>query len=112
MGANDYNNLRNLWDTRWTPVTDEVKALFRVAVREAESLTALGSFVDIKPRHIRRVINGPAKSVSFRVADQVLSRSSVGHRVSELPWHTPQEMVELGYWKRQWGNAAVPSTGP
>lgn len=112
MAGNDYNNLRNLWDTRWTPVTDEVKDLFKTAAREAESLTQLGEFVGIKPRHIRRVINGPAKSVSFRVADQVLSRSSVGHKVSELPWYTPQEMVELGFWKRQWGNATPSATHP
>jgi len=96
-----YANQRALWDTRWTPNTEELRALIGVAVREAGSVLALSRIINMKYRHLRRVYHGESKAVSYRICDQILARSSVAYKLQELPWLTVEEMVEEGVWAPQ-----------
>jgi len=96
-----YNNLRLLWDTRWTENTEEFRALVRVAVAEAGSVAMLSRIVGLKQRHLRRILAGHTKAISFRVADCILARSEVAYRLSELEWITVSEVLDRGIWKPQ-----------
>lgn len=96
-----YANQRALWDTRWTPNTSEYRELIDIAAREAGSMLALSKAINMKYRHLRRIYHGESKSVSHRITDQILARSSVAWRMQELPWLTVEEMVDQGYWKPQ-----------
>ena len=99
-----YENLRRLWDTRWTPNTEEFRALIWAAANEAGNRKQLAIIVGIKPRHLRRILTGKNKAVSFRVADRLLARSDVAYKMRDLPWLTVEELLEQGVWKPQWGS--------
>lgn len=99
-----YKNLQRLWDTRFTPNNEEFRMLVAMTVKEAHTLRGLSSIVGIKQRHLRRILRGDVKAVSFRVADQILSRSAVSYRLRDLPWLTADELLDQGVWKPQWGN--------
>ena len=96
-----YANQRVLWDTRWTPNTEELRELIDVAKREAGSMLALSRAINMKYRHLRRVAHVESKAVSYRIVDQILSRSSVAYRMQQLPWYTVEQMVDEGIWKPQ-----------
>lgn len=102
-----YENLRSLWDTRWTPNNEQLHELIWLAVREAGNRKQLALIVGIKPRHLRRILDGSTKAVSFNVVDRILARSNVGSRIRELPWLTVDELLEQGVWKPQWGSPRV-----
>jgi hypothetical protein len=96
-----YENQRKLWDTRWTPNTEELRELVGVAVNEAGSVLALSRIIGMKYRHLRRVYHGESKAVSYRIADQILARSRVAYRLQDLPWLTVEELVDQGIWSEQ-----------
>jgi len=106
-----YANLRKLWDTRWTPNNEQLHELIWYAVREAGNRKKLAIIVGIKPRHLRRILDGTNKAVSFRVVDRILARSDVAYRIRELPWLTVDELTEQGVWKPQWGSPRTEETG-
>lgn len=96
-----YENQRRMWDTRWTPNTKELQELVGIAIRETGSALALSRAINMKYRHLRRVAHGESKAVSYRIVDQILARSSVAHRIRDLPWLTVEEMVDEGIWLPQ-----------
>jgi hypothetical protein len=96
-----YANQRMMWDTRWTPNDDNFRDLIFYAVTEAGSVLALSRIVGLRNRHLRRILHGDHKAVSFRVADQILARSGVAYKLNELEWLTVEELVERGIWKPQ-----------
>jgi hypothetical protein len=96
-----YANQRALWDTRWTPNTEELQTLISIAAKEAGSMLALSKAINMKYRHLRRVYHRESKAVSYRIVDQILARSSVAGKMRELPWLTVEEMVEEGIWQPQ-----------
>ncbi len=96
-----YANQRVLWDTRWTPNTEELRELVGIAAKEAGSMLALSRAINMRYRHIRRIFHGESKAVSYRIVDQILARSSVAYRMQQLPWYTVEQMVEEGIWKPQ-----------
>jgi len=100
-----YNNLRTVWDTRWTPNNEEFRELLNAAINEAGNLRRLCLAIGIKQRHIRRIRSGHTKAVSFRVTDQILARTDVSYRILDLPWYTVNELMELGIWKPPFGSA-------
>jgi hypothetical protein len=53
----------------------------------------------ISTRHFRRVRGEQYPTVSIHVMDKILSRMGFPHRVQELRWYTPNELVEMGVWK-------------
>lgn len=96
-----YANQRALWDTRWTPNNEEFRALIEAAINDAGSVLALSRAIDMKYRHLRRIYHGHSKAVSYRIADQILARSSVAHKMLDLPWLTVDQLVEQGIWAPQ-----------
>jgi len=64
-------------------------------------MLALSRAINMKYRHLRRVAHGESKAVSYRIVDQILSRSSVAYRMQQLPWYTVEQMVDEGIWKPQ-----------
>ena len=96
-----YENQRKLWDTRWTPNTEELRELIGIAEKEAGSMLALSRAINMKYRHLRRVAHGESKAVSYRIVDQILARSSVAYRMQQLPWYTVEQMVDEGIWLPQ-----------
>lgn len=105
-GSRPYENQRELWDTRWTPNNEALRELIAYAVREVGSMRQLSKAVGFQTpsdhnRQIRRIMKGEGKAVSYRVVDQILARSGVSYRIRELPWYTPEELVEEGIWKPQ-----------
>ena len=99
-----YANLRELWDTRWTPNNEAFLELVWAAVEEAGNRRRLAAVVGIRPRHLRRIILGETKAVSFRVADNLLARSSLAYKMLDLPWYTIEELMEKGIWKPPFGS--------
>jgi len=96
-----YANQRTLWDTRWTPNDDAFRDLIFYAVTEAGSVASLARIIGMKYRHLRRILHGESKAVSFRIADQILARSGVAYKLQELEWLTVEELLERGIWKPQ-----------
>ena len=96
-----YANQTMLWDTRWTPNDDNFRDLIFYAVTEAGSVVSLSRIVGLKNRHLRRILHGESKAVSFRIADQILARSGVAYKLQELEWLTVEELIERGIWKPQ-----------
>ena len=96
-----YANQTMLWDTRWTPNDDTFRDLLFYAVTEAGSVSSLSRIVGLKNRHLRRLLHGDHKAVSFRIADQILARSGVAYKLNELEWLTVEDLVERGIWKPQ-----------
>ena len=96
-----YENLKKLWDTRWTVNDENYRALIQVAVNEAGSIRQLAIIIGLKERHLRRILKGDSKAVSFRITDQILARSGVAYKLQELEWLTVEEMQQRGIWKPQ-----------
>ena len=90
-----------VWDTRWTPNNEELQELLNVAVREASNPHLLAQALGMRYRHLRRILHGDTKAVSYRVVDRILYRSSVSYRINDLPWLTVVQLVEQGIWKPQ-----------
>lgn len=105
--SRSYENLRRLWDTRWTPNNEQLQELIWLAVREAGNRKQLALIVGIKPRHLRRILDGTNKAVSYNVVDRILARSDISYRIRELPWLTVEQLLEQGVWKPQWGKPRV-----
>ena len=99
-----YANLKTLWDTRWTPNTEEFRDLIWHAAREAGNRKRLAIIVGIKPRHLRRILKGEIKAVSFGIADRILARSDVAYKMIDLPWLTVDELIEQGVWSQPFGD--------
>ena len=96
--AKEYENLKKLWDTRFTPVTDEVRELLEMVKDEYDAgWVGLAEAVGIRQRQLRRIRN-KHKTVSLRVMDQIMARSSYGYRLHTLPWYTVDELIEMGVW--------------
>lgn len=101
----DYENLRAV-DTRWTPLTDEVRDLVEQLKREAGSWRSVSRATGIPVRYIRRIRQReatesckPLKAISLRTLDTLLTPSEMAHRVQLLPWYTVEEMQEMGIWE-------------
>jgi hypothetical protein len=101
-----YANLRVLWDTRWTPNDEAFRDLLWMAIREAGSRKQFALIVGVKPRHLRRILNGEMKAVSYMLTDRMLIRSNVGYSIGTLPWLTTEELQEQGIWKPPFGESA------
>jgi hypothetical protein len=96
--ANEYENLKKLWDTRFTPVTDEIRELLVMVKNENDgSWDALAREIGIRTRQLRR-IRLKHKTVSLRTMDQILARSGYAYRLQTMPWYTVDELVEMGIW--------------
>ena len=100
----DYQNKEN-FDTRWTPLTDEIRDWIDSLKQEAGTWVAVSEATDFKLRYIRRLRQReptpyckPLKAVSLKTLDRLLSLSDLSHRVSQLPWYTVEEMQEKGVW--------------
>lgn len=97
--GNEYENLKKMWDTRYTPVTDEVVELLRLVKAEyGGNWQQLSLAVDVKARHLRRLYNRRQAAVTLRLMDKILARSDYSHRLHDLPWLTADELVEQGIW--------------
>lgn len=105
---NDYENLRAV-DTRWTPLTDEVRDVIDSLQREGGTWRAVSAASGLKTRYIRRLrqrkpqrsgkkVVQPLKSVSYSTLDKLLARSDKVHVLQSLPWYTVEEMCEMGLW--------------
>jgi len=98
--ANEYENLKKLWDTRFTPVNDEVvQLMWLVKSEHGGTWKDLADAVGIRVRHLRRIYNQKDKTVSLRIMDQIFGRSDHSYRLQQLPWLTVDELVEMGIWK-------------
>ena len=53
----------------------------------------------ISTRQFRRMRTAQYTTVSIHVMDKILSRMGFPHRVEELTWYTPNQLVEMGVWK-------------
>ena len=100
----NYENLRKMWDTRWTPLTTEFREEVQRVIDEAGGIGSLGDIIGIRPRHLRRLIRGHGKAVSFRVADQIFSRSDRALFLLDLPWYTIEDLQEMKIWNPPFGN--------
>ena len=100
-----YSNLRTLWDTRWTPNDDEFRRILWMAIREAGNRKKFAEIVGVKPRHLRRILKGEMKAVSYMLVDRLLIRSDVGYMIGTLPWLTTDELQEQGIWKPPFGES-------
>lgn len=103
-----YRNLREMWDTRWTPLTPELIAEVEKVIDEAGGIGSLGEIIGIRPRHLRRLRRGHEKAISYRLADQIFARSERMLILLELPWYTIQELQDLGIWRQPFGRSNVP----
>jgi hypothetical protein len=101
--SRNYENLRRMWDTRWTPNTRAFRYEVQLVIDEAGGIGMLGEIIGIRPRHIRRIIRGHVKAVSFRVADQIFARSERSIFMYDLPWYTVDEMQEMRIWNPPFG---------
>src|SRR6478736_4319774 len=91
--SREYENLKKLWDTRFTPVTPEVVELLELVKAEHDGTwDELAAAVGIRVRQLRRIRN-KHKTVSLRVMDQILARSGYGYRLHTLPWYTVDELI-------------------
>lgn len=100
----DYQNLEN-FDTRWTPLTDEIRDWMDSLKKEAGSWRAVSEATGFKPRYLRRLRqrhatakSKPLKAVSLRTMDRLFTLSDLSHRVQHLPWYTVEEIQEMGIW--------------
>ena len=100
----NYENLRKMWDTRWTLNTTEFRSEVEKVIKEAGGIGMLGEIIGMRPRHIRRIIRGHGKAVSFRVADQIFSRSSRAMFLLELEWYTIEDLQEMKIWNPPFGD--------
>lgn len=100
--TNNYNNLRLLWDTRFTPITPEVQELLRLLHRECGGTwREVSRITGVKLRQIRRIRTREHKAVSFRMMDQLFCRSRHLHRLLDLEWLTIEELLERRIWMPQ-----------
>lgn len=53
----------------------------------------------LSTRYMRRLRSREWVTVSYKVMDKVLTRCGLPHRISDLPWYTPEQLVEIGVWK-------------
>lgn len=100
----DYENLRAL-DTRWTPLTDELRDVIEGLVKEAGTWGRVALATGIKKRYLRRLrqrVDYPSgkalKCVSFDVLDRLLTPSEKVYLLQTLPWYTVDELLEKGLW--------------
>ena len=99
----NYENLRRMWDTRWTLNTPEFQENVQYVIDEAGGIGMLGEIIGIRPRHLRRIIRGHVKAVSFRVADQIFARSERSNFMREIEWYTVDEMQDMRVWNPPFG---------
>lgn len=98
MGT-EYENLKKMWDTRYTPVTDEVvEILMLVKTEWGGSWQSLAQTIGIKPRHLRRLYNKTQRTVTLSLMDRILARSDYSYRLHDLPWLTCDDLIEQGIW--------------
>lgn len=51
-------------------------------------------------RYLRMIRNDDGRvAVSMAVMDKILSRTGFAGRLDDLPWYTPDQLVEIGVWK-------------
>ena len=98
-----YGNLREMWDLRWTVVDDELIEMLELAMSEVGSWKQYGIATGIKARQIYRYRYGELKTMSFRVADQLFSRSMQMMKLLDREWITVEELQKRGIWHAQWG---------
>jgi hypothetical protein len=53
----------------------------------------------LSTRSLRKLRNKGAATVSYTWVDKLLSRLGFPHRLQELEWYTPEQLVEMGIWK-------------
>lgn len=53
----------------------------------------------ISTRHFRRIRTDRFPTISILVMDKICSRLGFPHRIHELEWYTPEQLVEMGVWK-------------
>lgn len=99
-----YENMRRMWDTRWTLLTDEFRIELEKVITEAGGIGSLSEIIGIKARHIRRLRRGHGKAVSFRVCDQIFGRSDRSLFLLDLPWYTVEELQGMHIWNPPFGN--------
>ena len=98
----NYNNLRFLWDTRYTPITDEVVELLFLLRKECGGTwREVSRITNVKLRQIRRIRKREHKAVSFRMMDQMFCRSRHLYRLLDLEWLTIEELLERKIWAPQ-----------
>lgn len=97
--AREYENLKKLWDTRYTPVNDElIEILYLLKAEYGGSWQQLAKAIGIKPRHLRRLYLREQTTVTLNLMDRILGRSDYSYRLHDLPWLTVDELVEMGLW--------------
>jgi hypothetical protein len=50
-------------------------------------------------RHLRHLRSHKYRTAQLTVMDRLLSRLGVPHKVAQLEWLTPEQLVERGVWK-------------
>lgn len=97
--SKEYENLKGLHDTRFTPVTDEVvELMWLVRAEYGGTWQSLSAAVGIRPRHLRRIHNKESKAVSLKILDRILARSDYSYKLHSLPWLTVDDLMEQGIW--------------
>jgi len=100
--TNNYNNLRQLWDTRYTPNTPALRELMILVKAEyGGTWREVSELSGIKLRQLRRIYKGEHLTVAFRTLDAIFCRSNHIHRLLELEWLTVEELLERGIWRPQ-----------
>ena len=68
-------------------------------------LQAGGNWKDIarearlSSRHFRAIRDKAYPTVSMVVMDKICTRLGFPHRLNELKWYSPKQLVEMGVWK-------------
>ena len=85
----------------YTPVNEDLLALFERLRDEWGSWRKMGEAARVSQRWIRYVRQGRFKTMSMKVLDDMLSNLGAAGLVQQLDWYTPEELVERGIWKEQ-----------
>jgi hypothetical protein len=89
----------------YTPMTEDIcRLLDRMKDEHGGRWRDVSALSGVRLKQIRSLrqskhANGKdRKTVSLGVMDRLITTTDVGH-VSDYPWYTPDELVEMGIWK-------------
>jgi hypothetical protein len=83
----------------WTPVNGELMRMLEELRDEVGSWQRMARAARVSDRWFRAMRSGQYKAVSMTNLDKIFTRNNATHRVEDLPWYTPEEMLESGAWK-------------
>jgi hypothetical protein len=98
----------HLEDDLWTPLTDEVIGLIEMAKeRSGMSWDLFARTSGHRARILRRYRTRHPETkktrrrnaIPLRVLDKYLTLGGLQAQIRELPWYTPEQMVEHGHWQ-------------